>query len=208
MPMPFGLPPADPAVQLFVASQGMTQGVLQSEGPQVIPRAYLKLGEIQVGALWRNIDSPAAKGIAVMFGKYVSARGPTQFEGAVLYRMRTGARRPTARHAWEFDATARRTFGKLALRFNAEYAPRDFELGPSLFVETGSSYQIANGTQLYANVGRRVRSGAPGYAAVNVGVSRTIGKALVIEGRFYATNKSYVGPRYHSRFVLGARLSL
>ena len=50
MPMPFGLPPPDPAIELFVASRGMTQGLSQSDGPQVIPRAYVRFGEVQVGA--------------------------------------------------------------------------------------------------------------------------------------------------------------
>jgi hypothetical protein len=208
MPMPFGLPPADPAIELFVASHGMTQGLSQSDGPQIIPRAYLQFGRVQVGAFWRNIDSPVAKGIGALFGKFTTRRGPAQLDLALLYRTRTGAPRPTVLHAWEMDATFRRSFGRFGVRLNAEYAPREFELGPSLFVELGPSFQLAKGTSVYANLGRRERSGAPEYSAINVGISHAVGNKLVLDGRYYATDRSELGPRYHKRLVVSARLSL
>jgi hypothetical protein len=208
MPMPFGLPPPNPAFELFVASHGMTQDLSQSDGPQIIPRAYLRFGEAQVGGFWRNIDSPVASGIGVLFVKLSRKRGPTQVDVAVLYRTRTGAHRPTVLHAWEVDATLRRSFGRFGIRLNAEYAPREFELGPSLFVEIGPSFQLAKGTSLFANVGRRERRGAPEYTAINLGISRAVGKKLVLDGRYYATDRSELGPRYHGRLVFSARLSL
>ena len=208
MPVPFGLPPPDPAMELFVASHGMTEGLSQSDGPQLIPRVYLRFGEVQVGAFWRNIDSPVAKGIGVLFGKVSTKRGPTQLDVALLYRTRTGAHRPTVLHAWELDTTIRQSFGRLGLRFNAEYAPREFELGPSLFVEVGPTFRLARDTSLFANLGRRERQGAPNYSAINVGISHTVGKRLVVDGRWYATDGSRFGPRYSSRLVFSARLSL
>lgn len=208
MPMPFGLPPVDPAIELFVASHGMTQGLSQSDGPQIIPRAYLRFGEVQIGAFWRNIDSPVANGIGVLFGRWGTKTRRTQFDVVLLYRTRTGARRPTVLHAWEMDGTLRRSFGRFGVRLNAEYAPREFELGPSLFIEIGPSVQLAKGTSLFANLGRRERRGAPEYTAINLGISRIVGKNLVIDGRYYATDRSEIGPRYHGRLVFSARLSL
>ena len=96
MPMPFGLPPPDPGFELFIASHGMTQGLSQSDGPQVIPRAYLKFGDVQVGGFWRNIDSPVANGIGVLFGKVGITRSAAQADVVLLYRTRTGAHRPSA----------------------------------------------------------------------------------------------------------------
>jgi hypothetical protein len=208
MPMPFGLPPPVPAFELFVASHGTTQGLSQSNGPQIIPRAYLQFGHVQVGAFWRNIDSPVANGIGVLFGRVSEKRGPTQLDIALLYRTRTGAHRPTVLHAWEVDATFRQSFGRLGVRLNAEYAPREFDLGPSLFVEIGPSFRLAKGTSLFANLGRRERSGAPDYTAINIGISRAVGRKLVLDGRYYATDRSELGPRYHGRLVFSARLSL
>ena len=208
MPMPFGLPPPDPAIELFVASHGMTQGLSQSDGPQVIPRAYLRFGDVQVGAFWRNVDSPVANGIGVLFARASAKRGPTQLDVMLLYRTRTGAHRPTVLHAGEIDATLRRTFGRFGVRLNAEYAPKEFELGPSLFVEIGPTFRLAKGTNLFANLGRRERSGGPEYTAINVGISSAVGKKLMLEGRYYATDRSRLGPRYHGRFVFSARLSL
>lgn len=208
MPLPFGLPAPDPGFELFVASHGMTQGLSQSDGPQVIPRAYLKVGEAQVGGFWRNIDSPVANGIGVLFGRVSTRRGPTQLELVALYRTRTGAHRPTVLHAWEVDATLRRSVGRFGVRLNVEYAPREFELGPSLFVEAGPSFQVAPGTNLFANLGRRERSGAPDYSAINVGISHAAGQKLLLDARYYATDRSELGPRYRGRLVFSARLSL
>lgn len=208
MPMPFGLPPPDPVIELFVASHGMTQGLSQSDGPQVIPRAYLRFRDVQVGAFWRNIDSPVANGIGVLFGRANVKRGSAQLDVMVLYRTRTGAHRPTDLHAWEVDATLRRTFGRFGVRLNAEYAPKEFELGPSLFLEIGPTFRVAKSTNLFANFGRRERSGAPDYTAFNVGISSSIGKRLVLDGRYYATDRSGLGPRYRGRLVFSARLSL
>ena len=208
MPMPFGLPAPDPGLELFAASHGMTQGLSQSDGPQIIPRVYLKFGDVQIGGLWRNIDSPVANGIAVLFTRASVKHGETQLDAAILYRTRTGAHRPTVLHAWEVDATLRRSFGRFAIRLNAEYAPREFELGPSLFVEVGPSIKITKGTNLFVNLGRRERSGAPDYSAINVGMSHTVGKKLVLDARYYSTDRSEIGPRYHGRLVVSARLSL
>jgi hypothetical protein len=208
MPMPFGLPPPDPAFELFVASHGMTQGLSQTQGAQAIPRAYLRVGDVQAGAFWRNIDSPVATGILALFARASRKRHATHVEFTALYRTRTGAHRPTVRHAWEFDATLRQGFGKLGVRLNVEYAPREFDLGRSWFVEIGPSFQVAKGTNLFANIGRRERSGAPDYTSINVGVSRAVGQNVVLDARYYATDRSGLGPRYSSRLVLSARLSL
>ena len=208
MPMPLGLPPPNPAIELFVASHGMTQGLSQSDGPQIIPRAYLRFGEVQVGAFWRNIGNPGATGIGVLFGRWSAKRGSSQIDTALLYRTRTGAHRLTVLHAWELDTTLRRSFGRFGIRLNAEYAPREFELGPSLFLEAGPTFRIGKGTSLFANFGRRERSGAPDYSAFNAGISHSVGKSLVLDARYYATDRSELGPRYHSRVVFSARLSL
>jgi hypothetical protein len=67
---------------------------------------------------------------------------------------------------------------------------------------------LAKGTNLFANLGRRERSGAPDYTAINIGISGAVGKNLVLDGRYYATDRSRLGPRYHGRLVFSARLSL
>jgi hypothetical protein len=40
----FGLPPADPGIELTVASHGMSKGLGQTEGPQIVPRAFARFG--------------------------------------------------------------------------------------------------------------------------------------------------------------------
>src|SRR5690348_3310017 len=105
--MPLGLPPPDPGFELFAASQGISQGLLQTYGPQVIPRATLSVGDVQVGAQWRKIDSPLASGIAALFLKLRGKWGKTEAQAALLYRIRTAASRSSHRSAWELDGSVR-----------------------------------------------------------------------------------------------------
>ena len=144
----------------------------------------------------------------VLFGKVGITRSAAQADVVLLYRTRTGAHRPTVLHAWELDATLRRSFGRFGVRLNAEFAPREFELGPSLFVEAGPTYRLARRTFLFANVGRRERSGAPEYTALNFGISHAVGKSVQLDARYYTTDRSDLGHRYRGRLVFSARLSL
>lgn len=208
MPMILGLPPADPGFELFAASRGMSEGLLQTNGPQVIPRATLRIGVVQAGAQWRNITSPIASGIAALFVKWSRKRGRTQIELALFDRYRTGTRAAVARQAWEIDGALRHSFGKLGLRMIAEYSPKEFEAGPSLYVEGGSNFLVATGTSLSVNVGRRERKGAPRYTTFNAGLTQVLGRAASLDARLYGTNHGERGARYQTRFIVSARLTL
>ena len=65
--MPFDLPPPDPAAEIFVSSHGMSKGIGQSDGPQIIPKASLRLGAVQFGAQWKNVTSTSANGEGALF---------------------------------------------------------------------------------------------------------------------------------------------
>ena len=62
------LPPPVPAFEITVASQGMSKGLLQSDGPQFIPRASLKWRGFQLGGQWKNVSTNSAKGEASLIG--------------------------------------------------------------------------------------------------------------------------------------------
>ena len=207
MPMPLGLPPPVPALELFVASHGMSEGLSQTEGPQVIPRLSLHVGELQLCAQWRNISSPAASGLAAVFVKWSLGNANTQLDVATLYRVRTDRAPGVVRHAWEFDGGFRHSFGKLGVRAIAEFAPKEFDAGPSFYIEGGPTLQVAKVTTLSANIGRRERSGGPDYTTFNAGLTRVEGK-VALDARVYGTDRPRLGSRYRTRFVVSARLTL
>jgi hypothetical protein len=135
-------------------------------------------------------------------------RGHAELEGTVLYRLRTGAKGAVARHAWEFDGSLRESFGKLDLRMIAEYSPKEFEAGQSLYIEAGPSFEVAKGTTVSANLGRRERSGAPDYSTFNLGMTHIIRQKVSLDARVYGTDRSELGTRYKTRLILSVRLML
>ena len=206
--MPATLPPIDPAIEIVIASTGMTQGTAQTEGVQIKPRAFIKIGDVQVGTLWRNIDSDLAGGVAVIFVRASRSVGQFHLDGGLAYRMRTGVKVRHDSHAWEFNAGARRDVGKLGLGVNAEFSPREFEKGYSLYVEGGPTLALNRATKLSVALGRRERRGAPDYWSANVGLTKTVINCLALDLRYYATDRPEVGERFHSRLVASARWSL
>ena len=200
--------PIDPAVEIIVATTGMTQGTAQTDGAQIKPRVYLKIGQVQAGVLWRNIDGDLASGVGVLFVRTSRKLGRLQLDGGIAYRLRTGVKVPHKSHAWEFNAGLRREVGKLSLGAIVEYSPREFEKGYSLYVEGGPTVPLSKTVKVSANIGRRERRGAPDYSAVNLGLTKTVIDGLAVDLRYFATSKPEIGERYRSRLVASARWSL
>ena len=65
--MPFDLPPPDPGFEISVASRGMSKGIAQTDGPQVIVRASARSGVLEAGGQWKNVSSDTAWGEAAIF---------------------------------------------------------------------------------------------------------------------------------------------
>ena len=207
MPIPFGLPTPDPGFEISIASRGMSQGIAQTDGIQVIPRALVRIGAVQFGGQWRNVSSPNASGVAAFFMRISRSAGRARIDLGAAYRIRTGARANLDSRAWEFSAGARAVFGRSTLRLSAEYCPREFENGPSLYLEGGAAFRLGAATNASVNLGRRQRAGGPDYATFNAGVTRALGQRLSLDARFYETNRGALGARYRGRIILSARLA-
>lgn len=205
MPM-LALPPPDPGFELLISSHGTSQGLRLTDGAQLFPRVFIRLGDVQIGGQWRNISSPSANGVAAIFVKFGRKSGQCQMDAGLLYRMRTGAKQSANSRAWEFNGSGQCGFGRLGVRINADFSPKEFERGKSLYVAIGPSFEIDKLTRLSAGVGRRERDGAPDYTAVNAGISRAFDRFLTIDARFYDTSRSELGKPFRLRVVVSARL--
>ena len=203
------LPPPDPGFAILVASRGMSKGLAQTDGGQVIPKAYLQVGNVQVGGQWKNVTSPVADGEAAAFVTYAPKVGPYQLSIGGAYKFQTNVKGETDDKSWEFTGSASRKFGKLTLKASAVYSPDD--LGGSrrsLYLEGGPSFEIDSTTRVSANIGRRSRVAGVDFTSFNAGISKTLFKKATFDLRYYDTAQSRLGEIYHGRLVLSGKLAL
>jgi hypothetical protein len=204
----FDLPPPDPAFEILVASHGMSKGVGQTDGIQVIPKAWLQLGDVQAGAQWKNISSTAADGEAQAFVSGVRKLGAYQLTAGIAYKFQTGISGRSDADCFEFSGGVSRKWGRFALKLGAIYSPDDIgSAGRSLYVEGGPALDIGKATKVSANLGRRQRVGGADYSAWNLGVTHTVARRLGVDLRYYDTNRSKLDDPYRARLVVSGRLS-
>lgn len=202
------LPPPVPAAEVSIATRGMSKGIAQTDGPQLLAKGYLKLGSVQFGGQWKNVTSSSADGEAAIFASTSRKLGTVRLSGGVAYKFQTGVRGHADSTSWEFSAGATQKFGPVSLRTTAVYSPDD--LGParrSLFVEGGPAVQLAKGWTASATIGHRSRDGGADYTAFNAGISKLAGP-LQLDLRYFETNRSELGTNYHRRIVAAVKLSL
>lgn len=203
----FSLPSPDPGIEISAASQGISKGLRQSEGIQILVRPELAVGPLFVAAFWKNVTSPTADGEGAALIGLRGRAGGFDLAVSAAYKLNTGARAQADRDCIEFTATASRRFGRVTPRINLIYSPDD--LGgtrASLYAEAGASLSLFAGASLSANVARRTRDGGPDYTAFNAGASYTITNSLTADLRYYDTAQSRLGVIYRPRLVASARL--
>ena len=204
--MPFDLPPPDPGVEIVLATRGMSKGLSQTDGPQVLGKAFLALGDFQAGGQWKNVNSSSADGEASFFITAARKVGTVQLSGGVAYKALTGLDSPADSTCWEFTGSASRKFGPVTARVNAIFSPDDLgSARRSLFVEAGPAVQLAKGWTASAAAGVRRRVNGADYTAFNAGVTKAAGP-FQLDLRYYDTNRSGLGTAYHARIVASARL--
>jgi hypothetical protein len=203
--MPF-LPPPDPAIEIGVTSKGMSKGLSQTDGLQLVGRGELAFGRLFISALGKNISSPTADAeLQFAAGARFKVDGTDFGAAATLKRLvgLDGQRNPTA---LELSANASRAFGNVIPRVQLIYSPDD--LGSttySIYAESGVAWKFHPKIQLSANVGRRHRGNAPDYMSANIGAAVTITRNFTGEVRLYDTNKSDVGDPFKRRLVASVK---
>src|SRR3546814_9962568 len=58
------LPPPDPSLEIVLASRGISKGLAQTTGPQLLVRAELASGPVYIGISAKNVSSPTSDGEA------------------------------------------------------------------------------------------------------------------------------------------------
>ena len=203
----FDLPPADPALEIVLASRGMSKGIAQTEGPQIVTKPSLRIGHMQVGAQWKNVSSTSASGEAALFVNGSGKLGSLHVSAGAAYKFQTGVRGAANSASWEFSSTLSRKFGPVTTRFSAIYSPDDLgRASKSVFLEGGPSLQLGDGWSVSAAAGNRWRADGVGYTAWSAGVSKAI-KLLQLDIRYFGTNRSEAGEIYNGRIVGSIKMS-
>lgn len=203
----WALPPPDPAIEISVATRGMSKGITQTDGPQMLARGLAKFRDVQFGLQWKNLSSTTSDGEASVFVAASHKFGELQLNGAVAYKMLTAVRGNVDSKSWEFTAGGSRKFGKVTIRVNSIYSPDDLgSARKSLFVEGGPAVQFAKGWTASAAIGHRSRENGIDYTAWNAGVGKTV-HGVQLDLRYYDTNRSALDTPYHARLVASAKLS-
>lgn len=203
------LPPPDPGFEIAVASRGMSKGIAQTEGVQVIPKAFVQLGALQIGGQWKNVSSPVADGEAAAFVNYARTIGPYQLTMGVAYKFQTNVKAQTDDDSWEFTSALSRKFDNIGVRLSATYSPDDLGVARrSLYLEGGPSFELDRTMRISANIGRRSRVDGPDYTSFNAGISKTLFEKLTVDLRYFDTAQSELDEPYGARAVISAKLSL
>ena len=204
----FDLPPPDPAIEVVFASRGMSKGIAQTEGPQLIVRPSAKFGDVQLGAQWKNVTSAVAGGEGAIFIGWGRDVAGFQLSLQAAHKFQTGVHEPTDDHSWEFSGGLSRKFDKVTVRGSVVYSPDD--LGGarrSIYWEAGPSLDLTRTFRLFANVGHRARRQGDDYTSFNGGVSTTIVPRATIDLRWYDTNRHDLGENFQGRAVVSARMA-
>jgi len=205
MPM---LPALDPGVEIVVASHGMSKGVSQTEGPQIVSKAYLQRGDVQLGGQWKNVNSSAASGEAAAFVGFSRKLGTLQLSASAAYKLQTGVIGKADSDSFEFTGAVSRKFGRVSLKASAVFSPDDLGSAKrSLYLEGGPSLDIGKSLRLSANIGHRSRVNGPDYTSFNAGASYSIFKGFSADLRYYRTNRAELGDVYRQRLVISGRLA-
>lgn len=204
----FDLPSLDPGIEISVASRGMSKGIAQTEGPQLIVRPSMKVGDFQVGAQWKNLTSTIADGEGAMFVTFSREVRGFQLTLQALHKFQTGVREPTDDHSWEIASGLSRKLGRVTLRGQFVYSPDDLGSAKrSLYWEGGSTVDVGKQFKLFANIAHRTRRLGTDYTSFNGGASTTIVPKVTLDLRWYDTNRHELGENFQGRAVMMARMA-
>jgi hypothetical protein len=202
----FDLPPIEPHIEISVASEGVSKGVRQTEGPQLVIRPELGVGPLTFGGYWKNVDSSSAEGEAGLSAALRQSLAGFDFGLSAAYKFNTSTRGPLDGEAAEFAGSVGRRIGPVTARASLTYSPDDLgSTGESFYWEGAVTYALRSSTRVSAALSRRERDGGPDYTAFNIGVTQTLWRGISADLRYFDTGESALGEIYEGRVVASLR---
>ena len=199
------LPSFDPGIEISAASQGVSKGLRQTDGVQIVVRPELAIGPLVLLGYYKNVDGPA-EGEGGIGGGFRRRLAGFDLAASALYKWNPAGPAAADRGALELNAVASRRIGPLTPRLSVTWSPND--LGGtrvSLFVEAGASLDLFPHASLSANLAHRARDGNPDYTAFNAGLTYGLGRHVTAELRYYDTAQGRLGAIYRPRLVASLR---
>jgi hypothetical protein len=201
-----GLPPPDPGIEITLASQGMSKGLLQTDGPQILVRPEVAFGRLYLGAYAKNVSSPASDGeVGAVVGLRTSAGG-FDLSASAAFKQSLAPVGAVDDEALELVAAVSRRIGPLTPRLSVTWSPDELgATGRSTYAEAGATLRLGPHSNAGAALSRRERAGGPDYTAFNAGVSHSLAGRFTVDLRWYDTDRSALGPIYRGRLVAAVR---
>lgn len=199
------IPPPDPAIEFSLASRGISKGLAQTDGPQLLVRAELAFGSVYFGASAKNVTSPSSEGEGAALIGLRTKVGAFDLAGSAAWKRVLAPEGAVDINALELAGSLSRKFGRITPRMAVTWSPDDLgSTGHSIFAEAGASYSVTKAFALSAALGHRHRDNAPDYTAYNAGIAYAIGKRLTFELRYFDANRN-LDDAYKGRLVAMAR---
>jgi hypothetical protein len=202
----FDLPPPDPAIEISIASRGISKGLAQTDGPQLLARGEVGFGRLYAGAYAKNVTSPTSDGEAgAVIGLRAKAGGFDLAASAAL-KIAIAPAAGLDKEALELAGSISRKMGRVTPRVSVIWSPGDLgSTGRSVYAEAGLAYDLGGGTSLGGAVARRERAGGADYTAFNAGIVHVIAGRFTVDLRWYDTGSSALGDPYRGRLVAALR---
>jgi hypothetical protein len=202
----WGLPPPDPGIEINLASQGMSKGLRQSEGPQILVRPEIAFGPLFLGAYAKNVTSATSDGEAGLLAGIRTRAGGFDLSASAAFKQSVAPVGAVDDEALELVAAVSRRVGPLTPRLSVTWSPNELgSTGRSTFAEASATVRLAPNANAVAAIARREREGGPDYGAFNAGVSYTLGGRFTVDLRWYDTDRSRLGEIYEGRLVASLR---
>src|SRR4051812_41935004 len=100
----FSIPSPDPGIEIGALSQGMSKGLRQTEGVQILIRPEVAVGAVFVDASYKNVTSPTADGEAAFLIGLRRHVGGFDLVATAAYKWNTNAHAQADRDCLEFTA--------------------------------------------------------------------------------------------------------
>jgi hypothetical protein len=198
----FDLPPPDPGIEIVLASRGISKGLAQTEGPQVLVRPEVAFGPVYIGAYAKNVTSLSLDGEAAPVVGFRTSAGGFDLAGSAALKLAVAPAGQTDGEALELAVSASRRIGPVTPRLSVTWSPDDLgSTGRSTYAEASAAWRLGGPVTLNAAYALRERAGGPDYRAFNAGLAYRLAAPLTAELRWYDTDRSGLGEPYRGRLV-------